>query len=113
MDDKELAEFKEKIEAIYDSAGTITPEEYIDSFAWLAKTYLTLKNKENISPEQFGKMCLDIMKEIELKKYLRPDARFQKKKENQKIDICTRLGIFQAFFCYTIRKFNNYNILES
>lgn len=81
MDDKELVEFKEKFEAIYDSVGTITPEEYIDIYAWLAKTYLTLKDKENISPEQFSKMCLDIMKEIDLKKYLRPDARFQRKRE--------------------------------
>lgn len=32
MDDKELVEFKEKFEAIYNSVGAITPEEYIDIY---------------------------------------------------------------------------------
>lgn len=83
MNDKDLNGIKEKIADIYKSCDidNFSMKDYMDAFANLAKLCVTLQEREGIAPEQFGKLVNDVIHEMNVKKYLHPNAQFQEKRK--------------------------------
>lgn len=76
-EDKEVAELKHKIREVYRSSGNVVTEEYAE-VAQLLKMY----EDSSISVEQFGALCLEVMRDVAVKSYIQPSSHFQKKEMN-------------------------------
>ena len=76
-EDKELAELKHKIGEVYRSSGNLVTEECAE-VAQLLKMY----EDSSISVEQFGALCLEVMRNVVVKSYIQLSSHFQKKEMN-------------------------------
>lgn len=83
MNDNDLIGIKEKIANIYKSCDKdkVSVKDYMDAFANLANLCVTLQEREGIAPEQFGKLVNDVVYEMNVEKYLHPNAQFQEKRK--------------------------------